>query len=147
MSLSTHVGSIKAPRSVLVNTRMAKEPSSQEQKQICPISSSRQQYAPLMCTSNKVCELVICSSFVERYIHQILVQIPSLFGQSQMASTTRSVFKTLRVAWKCGISSLTYRACVRIQIPLFFIFYFQSKFVYHPPTEGHVLCLGVVLIL
>jgi len=122
MSLSTYVGSIKAPCSVLVNTRMAKEPSSQEQKQICPISSSRQQYAPLLCTSaNKVCELVICSSFVERYIHQILVQIPSSFGQSQMASTTRSVFKTLRVAWKCGISSLKYRACVRIQIPLFFI--------------------------
>jgi len=30
---------------------------------------------------NKVRELVICSSFVERYIHQILAQIPSSFGQ------------------------------------------------------------------
>ena len=122
MSSLTRVGSIKAPRSVLVNTRMVKQPSSQKRKQICPISSSRRQYAPVMCTSaNKVRELVICSVFLERYIHQIRVQIPSSFGQSQMASTTRSVFKTLRVAWKCGISSLKYRACVRIQIPLFFI--------------------------
>jgi hypothetical protein len=52
----------------------------------------------------------------QRYIHQVRVQIPSLSGQSRMASTMRSAFRILRVAWNCGISYLRCRVYVRIAV-------------------------------
>ncbi len=51
MNSSIRVGSTKALRCVLVNTKMAKQPSSRKRRQTCQRSSSRQRFVPVTCIS------------------------------------------------------------------------------------------------
>ena len=60
--------------------------------------------------------LVLWLCFDQYYTHQVRVQIPSLSGQSRMASTMRSAFRIPRVAWNCGTSYLRCRVYARIAV-------------------------------